>query len=600
MKSFLKYTLATIVGVIIVHILMIFIFFGFIGIIASFGDKPAEVKNNSILHLQFKGNIPDRASANPMDNFNFMSMKSIESTGLNDILKNIGKAQKDDRIKGIYLDLTEIESNFGGLATTVEIRNALQEFKASGKFIYSYSNLGYSQKSYYLATIADSVFVNPESPLILAGMGGTSFFYKDMLDKIGLKVDIVKVGKYKSAVEPFTQTEMSPANREQMTECLESVWNRIQADVSDSRHIPTDTLNAYADRYMDFCQAEEYVQCGLADTLMYKDEVISYLKQLSGRDEDDKLNSLFIEDMINVKKNVPKDKSGNVIAVYYAYGEILDAPGSSTEDCIDVQKMCKGLRKLRDNDDVKAVVLRVNSPGGSAYGSDQIWREVVRLKEKKPVIVSMGDYAASGGYYISCAADRIFADPTTLTGSIGIFGMMYSGEKLFTETLGLNFDVVKTNKMADLGASLGPILTRPLNASEQELMQNYVNRGYKLFVSRCAEGRKMSTEAIEKVAEGRVWTGAMAKDLGLVDELGGIDKALNAAATQAGIENYSIIGYPEKENIFASLLGNQKKHYVNSEIKEYLGSYYNSFKALENIKNANCIQARMPFDPNIQ
>ena len=269
-------------------------------------------------------------------------------------------------------------------------------------------------------------------------------------------------------------------------------------------------------------------------------------------------------------------------------------------DCIDVQKMCKGLRKLRDNDDVKAVVLRVNSPGGSAYGSDQIWREVVRLKEKKPVIVSMGDYAASGGYYISCAADRIFADPTTLTGSIGIFGMMYSGEKLFTETLGLNFDVVKTNKMADLGASLGPILTRPLNASEQELMQNYVNRGYKLFVSRCAEGRKMSTEAIEKVAEGRVWTGAMAKDLGLVDELGGIDKALNAAATQAGIENYSIIGYPEKENIFASLLGNQKKHYVNSEIKEYLGSYYNSFKALENIKNANCIQARMPFDPNIQ
>ena len=363
-----------------------------------------------------------------------------------------------------------------------------------------------------------------------------------------------------------------------MTECLESVWHRILADVSDSRRIPTDTLNAYADRYMDFCQAEEYIQCKLADTLMYKDEVISYLKQLSGRDEDDKLNSLFIEDMINVKKNVPKDKSGNIIAVYYAYGEILDAPGSSTEDCIDVQKMCKDLRKLRDNDDVKAVVLRVNSPGGSAYGSDQIWREVVRLKEKKPVIVSMGDYAASGGYYISCAANRIFADPTTLTGSIGIFGMMYSGEKLFTETLGLNFDVVKTNKMADLGASLGPVLTRPLNASEQELMQNYVNRGYKLFVNRCAEGRKMSTEAIEKVAEGRVWTGAMA----------------------AGIENYSIIGYPEKENIFASLLGNQKKHYINSEIKEYLGSYYNSFKALENIKDANCIQARMPFDPNIQ
>ena len=393
---------------------------------------------------------------------------------------------------------------------------------------------------------------------------------------------------------------MSPANREQMTECLESIWNRILADVSDSRHISTDSLNVYADRYMDFCQAEEYIKAGLADTIMYKDEVLSYLKQLSGRDEDDKLNNLFIEDMINVKKNVPKDKSGNVIAVYYAFGEILDNPSSSTEGCIDVQKMCKDLRGLRHNDDVKAVVLRVNSPGGSAYGSDQIWREVVRLKEKKPVIVSMGDYAASGGYYISSAADRIFADPTTLTGSIGIFGMLYSGEKLFTETLGLDFDVVKTNKMADFGAGMGPILTRPLNTSEQNMIQNYVNNGYKLFVNRCAEGRKMSVEAIEKVAEGRVWTGAMARDLGLVDELGGIDKALDAAAKQADIENYSIIGYPEKENIFTSLLNTQKKHYVNSEIKEYLGSFYHCFKTLENMKDASCIQARMPFDPNIQ
>ena len=259
------------------------------------------------------------------------------------------------------------------------------------------------------------------------------------------------------------------------------------------------------------------------------------------------------------------------------------------------------IEKLAADDDVKGLVLRVNSGGGSAFASEQIWKALEDFKAKdKPFYVSMGDYAASGGYYISCGADSIFADATTLTGSIGIFGMMYSGEKLFTETLGLNFDVVKTNKMADLGASLGPVLTRPLNASEQELMQNYVNRGYKLFVSRCAEGRKMTTEAIEKVAEGRVWTGAMAKDLGLVDELGGIDKALNAAATQAGIENYSIISYPEKENIFASLLGSQKKHYVNSGIKEYLGSYYNSFKALENIKDADCIQARMPFDPNIQ
>ena len=540
MKDFLKFTFASVIGVILAGV--VFTILGIItlvGIVAS-SDTETVVKDNSIFVLDFKGSLSERVQENPLQQ---LLGEEFEAYGLDDILASIKKAKDNDKIKGIYIQPSYLEASYASLE---EIRNALLDFKESGKFIVAYADQ-YAQGMYYLSSVADKIIINPQGSIGWHGAGMQPVFFKNLVSKLGLEVQVFRVGTYKSAVEPFIATEMSPANREQMTECLESVWHRILADVSDSRRIPTDTLNAYADRYMDFCQAEEYIQCKLADTLMYKDEVISYLKQLSGRDENDKLNSLFIEDMINVKKNVPKDKSGNIIAVYYAYGEILDAPGSSTEDCIDVQKMCKDLRKLRDNDDVKAVVLRVNSPGGS-----------------------------------------------------GIFGMMYSGEKLFTETLGLNFDVVKTNKMADLGASLGPVLTRPLNASEQELIQNYVNRGYKLFVNRCAEGRKMSTEAIEKVAEGRVWTGAMAKDLGLVDELGGIDKALNAAATQAGIENYSIIGYPEKENIFASLLGNQKKHYINSEIKEYLGSYYNSFKALENIKDANCIQARMPFDPNIQ
>ena len=476
----------------------------------------------------------------------------------------------------------------------------MDDFKESGKFIVAYSD-NYTQGLYYLSSVADKVMLNPKGMIEWRGLASAPIFYKDQLQKLGIEMQVFKVGTYKSAVEPFTATEMSPANREQVTAFIGSIWNQILDGVSASRKIGKDSLNMYADRMLMFYPSDESVKCRLADTLIYQNDVRDYLKTLVKIDEDDRLPILGLEEMVNIKKNVPKDKSGNILAVYYASGEITDYAGSAASDeGIIGSKMIRDLRKLKEDDDVKAVVLRVNSPGGSAYGSDQIWREVVRLKEKKPVIVSMGDYAASGGYYISCAANRIFADPTTLTGSIGIFGMMYSGEKLFTETLGLNFDVVKTNKMADLGASLGPVLTRPLNASEQELMQNYVNRGYKLFVNRCAEGRKMSTEAIEKVAEGRVWTGAMAKDLGLVDELGGIDKALNAAATQAGIENYSIIGYPEKENIFASLLGNQKKHYINSEIKEYLGSYYNSFKALENIKDANCIQARMPFDPNIQ
>ncbi len=502
MKDFLKFTFASVIGVILAGV--VFTILGIItlvGIVAS-SDTETVVKDNSIFVLDFKGSLSERVQENPLQQ---LLGEEFEAYGLDDILASIKKAKDNDKIKGIYIQPSYLEASYASLE---EIRNALLDFKESGKFIVAYADQ-YAQGMYYLSSVADKIIINPQGSIGWHGAGMQPVFFKNLVSKLGLEVQVFRVGTYKSAVEPFIATEMSPANRKQMTECLESVWHRILADVSDSRRIPTDTLNAYADRYMDFCQAEEYIQCKLADTLMYKDEVISYLKQLSGRDE-------------------------------------------------------------------------------------------VRLKEKKPVIVSMGDYAASGGYYISCAANRIFADPTTLTGSIGIFGMMYSGEKLFTETLGLNFDVVKTNKMADLGASLGPVLTRPLNASEQELMQNYVNRGYKLFVNRCAEGRKMSTEAIEKVAEGRVWTGAMAKDLGLVDELGGIDKALNAAATQAGIENYSIIGYPEKENIFASLLGNQKKHYINSEIKEYLGSYYNSFKALENIKDANCIQARMPFDPNIQ
>ena len=593
MKDFLKFTLATVTGIIVSSVVLFFISILVVFSMVSSSESETQVRKNSVMMLDLNGTLAERSQENPLD---ILMKDDYKTYGLDDVLSSIRKAKENENIKGIYIQANSLSA---GYASLEEIRHALKDFKESGKFIVAYGD-SYTQSLYYLSSIADKVMLNPQGMLEWRGLAATPMFFKDLLEKIGVEMQVFKVGTYKSAVEPFIATEMSPANREQVNVYLSSVWGQITGDIAESRNLSVEALNKEADRMLMFYPAEESVKNGLVDTLIYKNDVRDYLKTLVGIDKDDDMPVLGIQDMVNVKKNVPKDKSGNVIAVYYAYGEILDAPGSSTEDCIDVQKMCKGLRKLRDNDDVKAVVLRVNSPGGSAYGSDQIWREVVRLKEKKPVIVSMGDYAASGGYYISCAADRIFADPTTLTGSIGIFGMMYSGEKLFTETLGLNFDVVKTNKMADLGASLGPILTRPLNASEQELMQNYVNRGYKLFVSRCAEGRKMSTEAIEKVAEGRVWTGAMAKDLGLVDELGGIDKALNAAATQAGIENYSIIGYPEKENIFASLLGNQKKHYVNSEIKEYLGSYYNSFKALENIKNANCIQARMPFDPNIQ
>ena len=588
MKDFLKFTFASVIGVILAGV--VFTILGIItlvGIVAS-SDTETVVKDNSIFVLDFKGSLSERVQENPLQQ---LLGEEFEAYGLDDILASIKKAKDNDKIKGIYIQPSYLEASYASLE---EIRNALLDFKESGKFIVAYADQ-YAQKMYYLSSVADKIIINPQGSIGWHGAGMQPVFFKNLVSKLGLEIQVFRVGTYKSAVEPFIATEMSPANREQMTECLESVWNRIQADVSDSRHIPTDTLNAYADRYMDFCQAEEYVQCGLADTLMYKDEVISYLKQLSGRDEDDKLNSLFIEDMINVKKNVPKDKSGNVIAVYYAYGEILDAPGSSTEDCIDVQKMCKDLRKLRDNDDVKAVVLRVNSPGGSAFASEQIWHAVKELKAKKPVIVSMGDYAASGGYYISCAADSIIAEPTTLTGSIGIFGMIPNAKGL-TEKIGLTYDVVKTNQFSDFGN-----LMRPVNSDERALLQMMIGQGYDLFVSRCAEGRHMSKDKIEKIAEGRVWTGEMAKKIGLVDELGGIGKALEIAAQKADLKGYTIISYPAKKDILSTLLDVQPGNYVESQVlKSQLGDYYKDFSLLKNIKERAMIQARVPFELNVK
>lgn len=595
MKEFLKFTFASVIGVILASV--VFTILGIItlvGMVAS-ADTETTVKDNSVFVLDFKGNLSERIQENP---FQQLLGNESEAYGLEDVLASIKKAKENDKIKGIYLQPSYLSTSFASLE---EIRNALLDFKESGKFIVAYADQ-YTQGMYYLSSVADKVIVNPQGSIGWHGLASQPIFFKDLLDKIGVDVQVFKVGTYKSAVEPFIATEMSPANREQVTVFMESIWNNILNDVSASRQISPDSLNAYADKYMDFRQATDYVKCGLADTLMYKDGVLSYLKQLTDREEDDKVNSLFIEDMINVKKNVPKDKSGNAIAVYYAVGEIVDTAPSSTgtQEVIDGQKVARDLRRLREDDNVKAVVLRVNSPGGSAYASEQIWHEVVRLKEKKPVVVSMGDYAASGGYYISCAATAIYADATTLTGSIGIFGMIPSGEKLFKDKLGLDFDVVKTNKMSDMGAGLGMLATRPFNAAEQEVLQNYVNDGYKLFVNRCSEGRNMPVEAIEKIAEGRVWTGEMAKELGLVDELGGIDKALEAAAGLAGIENYSVIGKPEKENFFMSFLNDQRKHYVSSQVREYMGEFYGSFKTFEHLKDANPIQARMPFELNIR
>ena len=582
MKDFIKFTFASLLGVLLAGIV-----FAILGIVSMVGmmassDTETVVKENSIFMLKLNGTLSERASENP-----FQSFLGEENTnyGLDEILSSIQKAKDNENIKGIYLHAEALETSFASLE---EIRSALMDFKESGKWIVAYGDQ-YDQGTYYLASTADKIIVNPQGSIAWHGLASQVVFFKDLLGKLGVDMQIFKVGTYKSAVEPFIATEMSPANREQTTAYITSIWNKLLEDISASRNLSVDSLNYYADQMMDLRPAQDYITYGMADTLMYKDEVLSYLKNMSDREADESLRTLSLEDMKNVKRNVPKDKSGNIIAVYYAYGEIDNS--TSTDEGIDSKKVCRDLRKLREDETVKAVVLRVNSPGGSAYGSEQIWNEVVKMTAEKPVVVSMGDYAASGGYYISCAADCIVANPTTLTGSIGIFGMFPNMEKLFSDKLGLNFDMVKTNKLADMGD-----LTRPFNAAESEIMQNYINNGYKLFVKRCADGREMTTEAIEKIAEGRVWTGATAKELGLVDELGGLDKALEIAAEKAGVEAYSTITYPAKEGMFSSLLNQSKNDYIEGKLEESIGEYYHQFKFIKNLKEADPVQARLPFE----
>jgi len=586
MKDFIKFTFASVLGVVLAGI--IFTILGIVtmvGMVAS-SDTETMVEENSIFVLDLEGTLSERVQDNP---FQAMMGEEYQAYGLDDILASIQKAKDNENIKGIYLQTAFLETSFASLE---EIRHALQDFKESGKFVVAYADQ-YTQEMYYLASVADKVIVNPQGSISWHGLASQPIFFKDLLKKVGIEMQIFKVGTYKSAVEPFIATEMSDANREQVTAFLGSIWGRLLEDVSASRNIPVETLNKYADEMMDLQPAETYLANGLADTLMYKDGVLDYLREISGRESDESLRTLSLEDMKNVKRNVPLDKSGNIIAVYYAFGGIDDT--TSPEEGIDSEKVIKDLRKLREDETVKAVVFRVNSPGGSAYGSEQIWREVVLLKEKKPVIVSMGDYAASGGYYISCAADYIVADPTTLTGSIGIFGMFPNMEELLTDKLGLDFDMVKTNKFADMGT-----LARPFNSDERAAMQNYINNGYKLFVKRCADGRGMSVEAIEKIAEGRVWTGATAKELGLVDELGGLDKAIEIAAQKAEVEAYSLLTYPAMDDFFSTLMNTGKEHYIEGKLVETLGEAYPSIKFIQNVKDMDRIQARMPFDLCIQ
>lgn len=593
MKDFLKFTLATITGIIISSVILFFLSIITLFSLSFSESAPTQVDKNSVMVLNLKGTLSERNQEDPLA---FLIGDDYQSYGLNDILSSIRKAKDHENIQGIYIQAGYLQTGFASLE---EIRQALLDFKKSGKFIVAYADT-YTQGLYYLSSVADKILLNPKGMIEWKGLAAQPVFYKELLEKVGVEMQVFKVGTYKSAVEPYIATEMSSANREQINVYLHSIWNHILTGVADSRQIGIKQLNQAADQMLMFHPAETCVQYGLVDTLIYKNDVRSFLKGQMGLEEEDDLPTLGLKAMVNLQKNQPKDKSGNIIAVYYATGQIVDFAAespllSSNEPVISANKVIQDLKKLEDNTDVKAVVLRVNSPGGSAYASEQIWYAVSELKKEKPVIVSMGDYAASGGYYISCNADTIVAQPTTLTGSIGIFGMFPNTKKL-TDKLGINFDVVKTNTYADFG-SMG----RGMNDGEKSLMQMYVNQGYDLFLTRCANGRSMTKEAIDKVGQGRVWTGSNALELGLVDVLGGLDTAIDIAVRKAAVEGYTLVNYPKQSSVLSTLLETSPGTYLKGHLLSgKAGELYDTFQMLNHWDSYDPLQARLPFDLNIQ
>ncbi len=585
MKDFLKYVLATVTGIILLTVIMgILATISMVGIAASSASS-TKVEENSVFTLMLSGQLDERAEENPLS---MLSGQISENVGLDDIISSIRKAKENEDIKGIYIEAGIFSSD--SPASSHAIREALIDFKKSGKWIVAYAD-SYEQSSYYICSVADKMFLNPQGMVDWHGLGATPYFVKDLLAKLGIKVQLCKVGKYKSAPEMLTADGMSEPNREQVTAYINGIWQVMLKEVAESRKIAVDSLNAYADRFIALSKPEDYVKLKLVDKLLYTDEVKGEIKKMLKIDPDESFPQLTLKDMENVKG---KKKEGDQVAVYYAYGDIVNSDtGDMTdqEHSIVASKVCKDLEKLAEDDDVKAVVLRVNSPGGSAYASEQIWHAMTSLKAKKPVVVSMGGYAASGGYYISCPANYIIAEPTTITGSIGIFGMFPDFSGLLTEKMGIKFDEVKTNKHAAFGT-----MSRPFNAEEMALLEQYIDRGYQLFRKRVADGRKQSVEAIEEIAQGRVWLANDALKNKLVDEIGSLDKAIEKAAKLAQLSEYHATCYPEPTNWFDALMNQGNKgSYLDSHLRTALGEYYEPFTYVKNIRHQNAIQARLPY-----
>ncbi|QJD97504.1 signal peptide peptidase SppA [Mucilaginibacter robiniae] len=587
MKQFFKFVLATVIGFLIVGVILVLLV---VGIAISAGSHSStEVKSNSILNISLNSTIPERSPNSPLSILSFLGIGEDKSVGLNDILTSIRKAKTDDHIKGIYLTPGESPS---GYATTEEIRNALLDFKKSHKFIIAYSEV-YSQGFYYLASVADKVYINPKGIFEFRGLSSQITFYKGALDKLGIEAQVIKVGTYKSAVEPYILNKMSDANRLQVTAYLGSLYNHFLSGVSNSRQLNKDSLASVADQ-LKIHYPEDALKYKLVDGLKYNDEVLDELKKRTGTNLKKDLNGVSLSDYASNLKNDDDDSDTqddvkNQVAIVYASGEING--GNGDDNSIGSDRISATLRKLRLNDDVKAVVLRVNSPGGSSLASDVIWHEVSLTKKVKPVIVSMGDYAASGGYYISCAADSIIAEPNTITGSIGIFAILPNLQKFFNDKLGVTFDGVKTGKYADLGD-----VTRPLSPEERAILQDEVNHGYDDFTKAVAAGRHKTQAYINSIGQGRVWTGEQAIKIGLVDRLGNINDAIKSAARMAKVTDYNIVPYPKQKGIFSKssndLMTKVKMSWMQSELGDNF-RYYEELKSIKKIMRVP--QARLPF-----
>lgn len=592
MKDFIKSVLATMVGIFGFFIVMgVLTMMSIIGMVAS-SSAAQNVEENSVFVLNLSGTISDQGTDNPLSLF---TGDDSQSTGLNNILSAIKKAKTNDDIKGIYIEAGALITNY---ATLQEIRNALADFRKSGKWIVAYSDY-YTQGAYYVASVANKVYINPKGIVDWHGIGAQTMFYKDFMAKFGVKCEVVKVGTFKSATETFTEEKMSDANRLQTQTFINGTWQNICTAVSKSRGISIDSLNSYADSYLALQSTEMLMKAKMVDGMMYSDKVKDAVKKMMKLEKDDDIAQLTLSDMLNVKD---EKVEGDKIAIYYASGDIVQDPKAATmfgnNDYIASRKVCKDLEELMKDDDVKAVVVRINSGGGDAYASEQMWHQMSELRKVKPVVVSMGDYAASGAYYMSAPASWIVAQPNTLTGSIGIFAVIPDFSGLVTTKLGVRFDEVKTNRHS----TFGNLMARPFNAEETAMLQASVNRGYNLFRQRVADGRRLPVESVEKIAQGRVWIATDALNIKLVDQLGGIDDAVKKAAQLAKLKEYYTSDYPAAASWMDNLLNSMTSSgtYLDAQLRQTLGELYQPFTVLRSIDKREAIQARIPYAISIK